>query len=635
MRDLIFPPLSRLLLGVVLASMALAAQAESRAVLVGVSDYTLLDADLQGPSSDVALMVETLAARGMPLAEMTVLVSDASGLPADLRQIAPPTRAAILQALGETAARSAAGDTVVFYFSGHGGQAPDQSGDEGGGYDEIFLPADAAGWKGTIGAVENAILDDELWAWAQGLLAHGVKLIGIIDACHADTGFRGQNALAVARGLNGEDLAIPPGTASTQTIALAPPLRGDFVFLYAAQSDQRAFEYPSGIDGRWHGEFTLRLAEVLQSPADQSWAQVLRETTQAMRQGPIPQMPDGEGTLLQSEVFGEWATPRFAVQAGQINAGALQGLSEGTEVALFATATGGTAIGHAVLTKVTARTATLAAGAAPANWAEVSLPATPPALHLAAALAADPADGHDYALWLAALDQVQTPRDPPADLVPVLIDGGLALAGPDGRVDGAGTGTTPRVQPQPGETVAQALDRSLAAAAHAVWLQSRLTALAGRSLTGLPDLQSIWQRRPARGADCDDLGPLQSVDPAQGVAPCDQLWVQFKNVSGQDLDVSVLYFNADFTVFAVWPQQGLSNRLAPGESARAGVSINRNSLGADEMLLLAVPAMPGQPRLDLTPLADGDAVSSAYRGFLRQPAALTMLRQQINVRPVQ
>lgn len=99
--------------------------------------------------------------------------------------------------------------------------------------------------------------------------------------------------------------------------------------------------------------------------------------------------------------------------------------------------------------------------------------------------------------------------------------------------------------------------------------------------------------------------------------------------------MSVLYFNADFTVFAVWPQQGLSNRLAPGVSARAGVSINRNSLGADEMLLLAVPAMPGQPRLDLTPLADGDAVSSAYRGFLRQPAALTMLRQQINVRPVQ
>ncbi|NJM84400.1 MAG: hypothetical protein HC844_19880 [Tabrizicola sp.] len=65
---------------------------------------------------------------------------------------------------------------MVFYFSGHGSQAPDMSGDEGGGYDEILLPADAAGWKGAIGAVENAILDDELQAWAQPMLAAGLRL---------------------------------------------------------------------------------------------------------------------------------------------------------------------------------------------------------------------------------------------------------------------------------------------------------------------------------------------------------------------------------------------------------------------------------------------------------------------------
>ena len=48
-----------------------------------------------------------------------------------------------------------AGGVGLFYFSGHGAQAPDMSGDEGGGYDEILLPADASGWKGATRSVEK------------------------------------------------------------------------------------------------------------------------------------------------------------------------------------------------------------------------------------------------------------------------------------------------------------------------------------------------------------------------------------------------------------------------------------------------------------------------------------------------
>ena len=40
------------------------ARAETRAVLIGVSDYLALDADLKGPDNDLALMVEVLGARG-------------------------------------------------------------------------------------------------------------------------------------------------------------------------------------------------------------------------------------------------------------------------------------------------------------------------------------------------------------------------------------------------------------------------------------------------------------------------------------------------------------------------------------------------------------------------------------------
>ena len=174
---------------VTLLSAPAAAEAEVRAVLVGVGDYLVLDADLRGPSNDVRLMAETLALRGVDPGAMTVLTADPEGLPQGVAT-AQPLRSDILAAMEAAAGASAPGDTVVFYFSGHGAQAPDLSGDEGGGYDEILLPADAAGWKGAIGAVENAILDDDLQLWAQGMLSRGVQVVGLIDACHSATGFR-------------------------------------------------------------------------------------------------------------------------------------------------------------------------------------------------------------------------------------------------------------------------------------------------------------------------------------------------------------------------------------------------------------------------------------------------------------
>ncbi|TAG18764.1 MAG: caspase family protein, partial [Rhodobacterales bacterium] len=206
--------------------------AEVRAVLVGVSDYLVLDADLKGPANDVRLMAETLALRGVAPAAMTVLTTDPSDLPEGV-SVAPPLREGILAAMEAVAATSSPGDTVVFYFSGHGAQAPDMSGDEGGGYDEILLPADAAGWKGAIGAVENAILDDELQLWAQGMLSRGVQVVGLIYACHSATGFRAVGGAGVARVVDDGALGIPADVVPVAGEPV-PPLSGDFVFLYSS-----------------------------------------------------------------------------------------------------------------------------------------------------------------------------------------------------------------------------------------------------------------------------------------------------------------------------------------------------------------------------------------------------------------
>lgn len=628
-----------------------AALAEVRAVLVGVGDYLVLDADLKGPSNDVRLMAGTLAARGVDPGAMVVLTADPSDLPAGV-VTGLPLRAGIMAALEAAAAESQPGDTLVFYFSGHGAQAPDMSGDEGGGYDEILLPADASGWKGSIGAVENAILDDELQDWAQDALSRGVRVVGLIDACHSATGFRALGAGGVARVVEEGLLGIPQDVVPVAGDPL-PPLSGEFVFLYSSQSDQRSFEYPMA-DGTWHGEFTLRLAQVLREAPEASWAQVLAATTEAMVQGPARQMPEGEGPMLEAQVFGEGiGAARLPVLGGKLEAGLLHGLAKGAEVAVYAAPSGGEPLAVLALAEVTAREARVA-GALPegAAWAELVSAPPPEPLVLAAPVRADPGDGRDYSAWTAALP---VPGQEP-DLVPILVDGVVALAGADGVLDPAGPGSSPRIVAEAGETEGDAVARMLEQAAHGLRLREVLAGATGRGLTAVPPLTMTVERRAAQGG-CGTVGEAEAFDPARGVGPCDQLWLVLKNTGGKAQDVSVLYFAADFAVAPIWPAQNLANRLAPGESVRVGLMIEEGSAaGLEEIWVLAVPADPDAPRVDLTRLARPETTRGATtraagadamvlwlegrldpearsRGFTLKPAPLVMLRQLVRLTP--
>ena len=623
--------------------------AEVRAVLVGVSDYLVLDADLKGPANDVRLMAETLALRGVDPRAMTVLTAEPAACPTAFRQ-PPRCRDTILAAMDAVAAASVAGDTVVFYFSGHGAQAPDMSGDEGGGYDEILLPADAAGWKGAIGAVENAILDDELQVWARGMLSRGVQVVGLIDACHSATGFRAVGGQGVARVVDEAALGIPEDVVPV-TGAPLPPLTGQFVFLYSSQSDQRSFEYPLADGATWHGRVHVAAGP---NPAGCARGQLGASAgCDDRRHGarPARQMPEGEGTLLEAQVFGTGAgAARMAVADGRLAAGLLHGLATGAEVALFAGPSGGTALAVLPLGEVTARQAALA-GDVPdgALWAELVNAAPPAPLVLAAPVRADMNDGFDYSRWEAALP----PGGPDADLVPILTGGVVALAEADGVLDPAGPGSSPRIVALPGMTEAEAVAQMLEQAAHGLGLRAALSGATGRALAGKQAISMAVERRAA-DATCGTLAQAVPYEPAAGVAPCDQLWLTLTNTGGKAQDVSVLYFAADFTVAPIWPVQNLTNRLAPGETVRVGLRIEDGSVaGLEEIWVLAVPVDPDAPRVDLTRLASpatdralagldpmtewlesrlpGDG--TATRGFTLKPAPLTMIRQQVRLTP--
>lgn len=74
---------------------------------------------------------------------------------------------------------SQSGDSLVFFYSGHGSQVPDFDGEEVDGFDESLCPVDYH--------TEGKILDDEINATIVRPLPYGAKLHAIIDTCRSGT----------------------------------------------------------------------------------------------------------------------------------------------------------------------------------------------------------------------------------------------------------------------------------------------------------------------------------------------------------------------------------------------------------------------------------------------------------------
>ncbi|HSF64758.1 MAG TPA: hypothetical protein VLA78_10240, partial [Paracoccaceae bacterium] len=495
-----------------------------------------------------------------------------------------------------------------------------------------------------------------------GMLARGVQVVGVIDACHSGTGFRAVGGAGAARQVDPAALGVPDGAP----VPPAPdaPLPGDFAFLYAAQPDQRAFEFPldpATPDGPWNGAFTLAFAQTLRDSPGATWAQVLAATRDRMAEGPARQEPDGEGPLMAAPVFGQGdATGRLPLREGQLAAGLLDGLAEGATVALYAAPAGGEALGTARVAKPTARAARLdPAPPATAAWAEVVAPAPPPPLRLAAPVRADAGDGHDYAPMLAALDTALAEgiavTHPAPDAVPILTGGTLALAAGDGVLDPLGPGSTPRATPRDGEDSAAAALRLIENAAHAARLSAVLTGLAGRGTSAAKGLAVATERRPGTptATGCGPAGPGQPWAPGDPAAPCDELWLTIDNRTGRSLDVTVFYRAQDFTLTPIWPVQALSNRLDLGETARIGLRLDAppGQHAAEEILVIATDPGPDGSRAPLARLATPerlrdtggggaavDAVAALMdggttRAFGAARPPLMLIRQAVRLRP--
>jgi len=232
-----------------------------KALLVGIN-YVGQKGQLRGCANDVNEMQGFLQRRGFT--DLQVLIDDGT------HSTAPPTRANILNALQWLVAGAAAGDSLFFHYSGHGGQQRDVSGDEWDGKDETIVPVDFQ----TAGMIIDDTLCDRLCA----ALPIGCRLTCVMDCCHSGTG-----------------LDLPyvktAGHASLMTEYKDNRLRGDAVLYSGCRDDQTTADVVQGDKG--FGALTHAFLTALRQSSNQTYNQLLealRQQLQTQRHTQAPQL---------------------------------------------------------------------------------------------------------------------------------------------------------------------------------------------------------------------------------------------------------------------------------------------------------------------------------------------------------
>lgn len=236
------------------------AHAARRALLIGISDYSASQLgpprtvpphrhwpDLGGPVNDVRAMQEVLIdVYGFRAGDIVTLTDQRA------------TRVAILQAIHQhLVAPAAAGDTLFFYFGGHGSQVRNSASEEPDRLDESIVPADSA-----VGAAD--IRDKELRRLFNRILDRGAKLTVFLDHCHSGSGARGVPADLRARP---RGVALDPRDVRDGSPAGPRPEDRGALVLSASQDFDAAWETRDH-DGKLRGTFSWAWLRALRDAAE-------------------------------------------------------------------------------------------------------------------------------------------------------------------------------------------------------------------------------------------------------------------------------------------------------------------------------------------------------------------------------
>ena len=253
------------------------------------------------------------------------------------------TRARILEALDRQIDRLAPGDTLLFYFAGHGSRyRDDEAFDQDSGYNGTILPHDARNPDGSPGD----IFDIELKARKDRATARGLNFVTIFDSCNSGTATRDI--------LPGASRSVPvleggAAVAGAATVPSAPAASakapGYWVHLAAAQDGEDAKEVQSGAVSERAGVFTSALIDTLRLPgmAGASFGDIIAEVqVRIAANGATSQTPSGEGRLTAALGGAGRDMTLFAAasdgegEAVTLKAGAASGITQGSLFALYA-----------------------------------------------------------------------------------------------------------------------------------------------------------------------------------------------------------------------------------------------------------------------------------------------------------
>lgn len=629
--------LRRLLLTSALVLAAAPALArENYALLIGANTYPALDQKywLKGPSNDVRLVQTYLTtAAPVPFApdKVAVLADGIEGAGA-------PTLAGIRSAFADLAAKVQPGDFVYLHFSGHGSQAPALNPEsELDGLDELFMPTDIGPWSDEVGAVENALVDDEIGALIDGLRAKGADVWAVFDSCHSGTVTRGapddedtrtRQLPPEALGLTDEDMAVSTRAIDDPRAQAEAPFdepqegAGSFVAFFAAQTNEVTPEknLPKGKPGRVpQGVFTYSLFEVLAEYPNATYGQIGQEVLRKYATKKLATTtPMFEGDLDRvafSGTAGERVAQWTATQTDDgytIPAGSLHGLTTGAVLAVVANATAPTeaALGYVTLTQVDTFTST--AVAKPEMG--LQLPEKLPKGALLRKIGTDldftltialPESGSAPATALEAAQSALTEAAGPRLIfVPAGAEADLRLAvipdspRPDaiwvlpatGLVDDLANVPSVSTADKDAETLGLTLADTLATMAKAINLQKLGAAVGAGDLDVEVELLT--------GPDKNNLTALAATEVPR-LIPDDQVHILARNNTDAPVDVNVLYIAADYSV-SHW----FSGRLQPGDTLKKGLfKISDDVLGAERLVVVMTPATPQSPVENLDFLA--------------------------------
>jgi len=159
-----------LLMSIIMVS---AARSEDRALLIGVGRYAQFEEKLNGVSLDISMMREMVHLMGFKSHEIKVLEHEQA------------STARVYDAVEDWLINGAGpDDRVLFYFSGHGSQIPDENNDEDDQFDEVLLLYDALlTEKHGRQTLSNVLLDDHLNHMLARMKSRNILVV--LDACHS------------------------------------------------------------------------------------------------------------------------------------------------------------------------------------------------------------------------------------------------------------------------------------------------------------------------------------------------------------------------------------------------------------------------------------------------------------------